>query len=126
MERQEYIDLVVNRLQVMLDAEARLPCKFAIAGGWTTQTDGPIDIYVEPKKLYDEVFEGGEIFSDIQHGLNDEFATNPWHFGIGIKVPHLFLGQRHQEELRQQAEDNEKYRRTWLQGRRENRREGSP
>jgi hypothetical protein len=95
--------------------------KLIIAGGWTAQSDGPIDIYLNPENSYDKVFEGSEIFADIQHRLNDEFSKNPWYFGIRIKVPHLLLGHRHQEALRQQAEDNEEYRRTWLRGRRKKR-----
>ncbi len=121
MERQEYVDRVVERLRVLLDSEARLPCKFAIAGGWAAQTDGPISINVEPETAYEDMFEGSEIFADMQQRLNDEFGKNPWYFGILIPVHNLFLGERRQEELRQQAEDNEKYRRTWLRGRRKDR-----
>ena len=124
MERHEYVDRVVKRLQALLDAETRLPCGFTIAGGWAAQTDGPIYIDVKPETVYEKVFEGSEIFSDMQQRLNDEFGTNPWYFGILIRVPNLFLSERRHEELRQQEVDNEKNRRTWLHGRRKRRKRG--
>jgi hypothetical protein len=117
-DRQEYINKVADRLKMLLSIETRLPCKFVISGGWTTLSDAPITINLKPEKPVAGVFDGMDLFSDIQRRLNEEFSANHWYFGIHIGVPHQFLGQLHldlvEKQKREQARDNQLYRKVRL------------